>query len=117
MTNNEQRTPDELSRENELICHLLLGWEVLPGISTFGEKRWNDKTALGDVWPTTPKFTTWADAGLILEALQSKMGGGSYNSAAWDQLRKIGHLVSIAKLSPADIRAAGLAFIKSWHGE
>jgi hypothetical protein len=66
----EQRTPDALSTqaENELICEKLLGFKkhcdrpecrdwYLPG----GGRYWNN-----------PSFTTWADAGLILEAFERR---------------------------------------------
>jgi hypothetical protein len=63
-----QPTPDELTAENELICEKLLGLKkhcdrpdcrdwYLPD----DRRYWNN-----------PSFTTWADAGLILDALREK---------------------------------------------
>lgn len=108
-------TPDQNVHENELICERLLDWSPLPLISERGLQQWYTRKSAKPEF--TPSFTTWAEAGLILEALQSKLGGNNFNTAAWDQLRKMGHLLSIAKLSPADVRSSALAFIKAWHGE
>lgn len=109
----EQRTPDELTAENELICEKLLGWKRTVRGKLSGCQFWNTEPSQ----IRTLAFTTWEEAGLILEALQAKLAGGNFNTAAWDQLRKMGHLLSLGKLAPADIRVAAVAFIKAWHGE
>jgi hypothetical protein len=93
--------------ENELICVALLGWEMLPGISTLGEKRWNDKTMLGHVWPATPTFTSWAEAGLILDALQSRLS----DETAAAELHEMGRYLQKARLREKDVRAAALAYL------
>lgn len=107
---NEHRTPDTLSSENALICEKLLGWTQ----SSVRGYWYPSSMQAGSV--STPTFTGWYHAGLILDALQSKLGGTNFNTAAWDQLRKMGHVLSLGKLSPADVRAAALAFINAWHG-
>lgn len=62
--------------ENELICEKLLGWVRGPTTSRvlLGQawQRANDPAVL-----RTPQFTTWADVGLILDAIVAK--GGYYN--------------------------------------
>jgi hypothetical protein len=116
---SEHRTPDELSpqQQTELICKKLLGLQVLhlPYLGAHACTTWcDDKYKRYD---HIAKFENWSEAGLILEALQAKLGGSNFNTAAWDQLRKMGHLLSIGKLAPTDVRAAAVAFILAWHGE
>jgi hypothetical protein len=65
---NEQRTPDELTAENELICTKLLGWTRCEGGPIDPCNGWAFPSEPFHV-EATPSFTTWADAGLILEAL------------------------------------------------
>lgn len=72
-------SPDlQLSRqENELICEKLLGWKrYVPDAHEGQDRRWKRAITLpgitGDVKEATPSFTTWADAGLILEALKAR---------------------------------------------
>lgn len=65
-------TPHE---ENELICEKLLGWK-LAGRNAFKVKMWfclpNGQDGEQYITTSTPSFTTWAQAGLILEALSAK---------------------------------------------
>lgn len=128
------RTPDALSTqaENELICDRLLGWKRCPSC---GEQQWYCNYDLRD--PTsgpfrtlvTPSFTTWAEAGLILEAFESLHIGRAISwqthhsgdcrdrhhaSLEWG----IGEHASkfaqgVAAAAPLAIRAAALAYIRS----
>lgn len=102
--------------ENERICEKLLGWERMSSAWP-GPPRWNDKTLLGSQWPTTPTFTTWAEAGLILEAMINRGLAIEmfYNPSAkqWE----VGD-VPIAfecqdESGPLAIRAAALAYLRS----
>lgn len=117
-----QRTPEALSTqaENELICEKLLGWKrYVPDAYEGQDRRWKRTITLpgitGDVKEHTPSFTTWAEAGLILEALQKL----SYDKrSAADVLVLLGDRLIGALLTPADIRAAALDYLKQtmgWH--
>lgn len=74
-----QRSPDELTAENELICEKLLGWKPAP-VTALGLKSWypNPYGDDGEQWRSepTPSFDTWAEAGLILEALTARRDHG-----------------------------------------
>lgn len=113
-----QRTPDELTAENELICEKLLGWK-LGGRGRFGAKMWLDSPNGddGDQWHTvpTPSFTTWADAGLIVDSFQQEMAKIHPVSAivAGKMLGRLADAVYCARLNPAVIRAAALEYIRS----
>lgn len=61
-----QRTPDELIAENKLICAKLLGW-------TPDDGGWIKSDGYMYGGCGTPTFTTWAEAGLILEALATTL--------------------------------------------
>jgi hypothetical protein len=71
---NSHRAPEILSTqaENELICEKLLGWERWrePG----KQLQWKNVIDGGRGWTIeeTPSFTTWAEAGLILDALHAR---------------------------------------------
>jgi hypothetical protein len=120
---SELRTPDFLSTDaqNELICEKLLGWRKC---SSFGAQcaGWTrpDSAAHSD---NAPGFTTWAEAGLILEALGAR-------SIRWHLTRSVQFGVFIFSLDPIGnpwgewqekrdrngplaIRAAALAYIRS----
>ncbi len=101
----EQRTPDELRQESELICEKLLGWERLAGAAW--SVVWNDKTTRGQQWPRTPAFDTWADAGLILEALQNAGTAESY-----DALRALDATFYNCRLTPTAIRAVAVEYVR-----
>jgi hypothetical protein len=108
-----QRTPDELTAENELICEKLLGWK-LAGRGTFGAKMWLDRPYGddGEQWHTvvTPSFDNWADAGLTLDELQKR----SYDArGAADVLLELGDKLIGALLTPAAIRAATIKYVRS----
>jgi hypothetical protein len=62
-----QVSPDlqSMQTENELICEKLLGWRMVCRSPDDHSAVWNSTYAS----QRTPSFTTWADAGLILEKL------------------------------------------------
>lgn len=107
-----QRTPDELNAENELICEKLLRWQPVRACRS-RIKEWLD-TPYGDdgaQWHTvvTPSFTTWAEAGLILDEIQKR----SYDAqGAADVLLALGDLVIGGLLTPAAIRASVLEYVR-----
>jgi hypothetical protein len=109
---SEERTPDELIEENELICERLLGWKKNPSnIPGIGFSGWESDDR------STPFFTTWAEAGLILDAFESRapeerVDSANYKSAAGEQMKKLGILLSRGELRPLDIRAAGLKHVR-----
>lgn len=102
---NASVSPDELTAENELICEKLLGWiRCLPGSK--GARHGCTWSAYED----TPSFTTWADAGLILDELQRR----SYDArGAADVLVELGDKLIGALLTPAAIRDAALKYTRS----
>lgn len=112
----EQGSPDELTtlstlRESQLICEKLLGWQPCEIKGKAGVVSWHTN---GRILPT-PSFDNWAEAGLILDALQKL----SYDKrAAADVLISLGDLLIGARLTSAFIRAAALDYIKQsmgWH--
>lgn len=58
--------------ENELICGNLLGWARVP-FEDAGGARWRCGADSPIATRPTPAFTTWADAGLIIQSM-SKHG-------------------------------------------
>ena len=91
----EQRTPDEL------ICEKLLGWKQADG-------GWLKQDGFMYAGCGTPSFTTWADAGLILDKLQSLS-----TAAAYRALKMLDGAFYNCRLTPAAIRAAALSYIRS----
>jgi hypothetical protein len=110
--------------ENQFICEKLLGWHKvpplspIPGIEFVG---WRHGSAREIV--NTPSFTTWADAGLILDALSAK-------NIRWHLTRSVQFGIYIFSLDPIGspggqweekrdrkaalaIRSAALAYIRS----
>lgn len=111
----EQRTPEEFVTENELICEKLLGWRkrtagfATPGIEFYG---WRLPNGLEQ---PTPSFTTWAEAGLILEALSAAglktvVGDKSVSGSWWCTADAI---CQLRNTGPLAIRAAALAYIQA----
>jgi len=110
-------SPDESSTdaENELICEKLLGWRKC---STFGAQcaGWTrpDSAAHSD---NTPDFTTWAEAGLILDALSSRSvdptleySDGKWDCYGGDPFESFIH--AYRDTGPLAIRAAALEYIR-----
>lgn len=60
---SELRTPEQIAAENALICEKLLGWKR----SSIVEYWYPSQDHAGS--RRTPSFTTWAEAGLLLDAL------------------------------------------------
>lgn len=103
--------------ESELLCEKLLGWikvppiDPIPGIDFSHWKK-------ADGWPSsTPSFTTWAEAGLILDALGCRGTNPSLDSreGKWDcyggdPFESFFH--AYADTGPLAIRAAALEYIK-----
>lgn len=106
MTTKTQPTPDELNAENALICEKLLGWERRSDGPSFLENYW--RCATGGDRLTTPSFTTWAEAGLILEALQQPE-----RWTATSTLTHLSQLLDEGHLTPAAVRTASLSYVRS----
>jgi len=105
--------------ENELICEKLLGWK-LGGRNRFGTKMWLDNPYGDDgaQWNTvvTPSFDTWAEAGLILDALSAagiRAGLENLPSDHWAFRIFKGAVFQFGTTGPLAIRTAALEYIKS----
>ncbi len=113
---NEQRTPDHLDAENELICEKLLGWEPLGRtMGSYGVGMSWRRIKGGSVNHGTPSFTTWAEAGLILDALRTKGMGYSLLAYRKGAITFVvdGELEQYADTGPLAIRATALEYIKA----
>jgi hypothetical protein len=104
----EQRTPDELGIENEVICEKLLGWNRSSIVGYWFPSQEHAGTV------RTPSFTTWGDAGLILDALASKgaMPGVHFNRGDWFAEHD-GDYGNAFVSGPLAVRAAALEYIRS----
>lgn len=111
-----QRTPDELGIENEAICEKLLDWKR----SSIVGYWFPSQERVGTV--RTPSFITWADAGLILNALAFR--GFSFDlshTQTEDGLMQFGLIVWFpgkrytvdTDMPQLAIRAAALEYIRS----
>lgn len=109
----QQLTPEQVG-ENELICERLLGWSRIPPPE--GVICW-DK---GDTHTSrTPSFTTWAEAGMILDALVR--AGQRPDVSYYDRwysfvdanCREGDEFPDAHDSGPLAIRAAALAYIRS----
>jgi hypothetical protein len=100
-----QRSPEDRVTQNEIICEKLLGWvkrpSDIPGISFSG---WCVPNGPDE---STPSFGTWAEAGLILDALQSMAGWESARACS-----QFGWLLKTRELTPLAIRAEALEYIR-----
>lgn len=72
MSTQDSFTPENQLAENELICEKLLGWERRKCFSQYDGRFMGYDFLDGKRETTAPSFTTWADAGLILEALKAR---------------------------------------------
>jgi len=108
----DQLTEVDMVAENELICEKLLGWKrLIYTTCILWERPPNGVTE-------TPSFTTWADAGLILDEFESRapaerVDSVNYRSVAGEQMKKLGVLLSRGELRPLAIRAAALDYVRS----
>jgi hypothetical protein len=106
------RTPDELGIENEAICEKLLGWKRSSIVGYWFPSQEHAGTV------RTPSFTTWADAGLILDALNKRVLGvevgnfGRYEAHWYCDIESLGPPVNKASTAPLAIRAAALEYIR-----
>ena len=95
--------------DNELICEKLLGWVRWkePG----QKMQWKNIIDGGRGWTIedTPTFETWAEAGMILEALQRSPS--SYQAMV--ACERLGERLSDSILDPTEIRAAALAYLRA----
>lgn len=113
---SEPRTPDELTINNELICTKLLGWQWQP---RFGNNPCGLFFPDGRVANGPYAFTTWDEAGLILEALDDEGVAWIFsNGPEGDyECRICPHAtrdqVSYGETGPLAIRAAALTYIRS----
>jgi len=111
MSSQELRTPDELRQESELICEKLLSWVRVDSVRGVRWRRASDSKLNFEVLQT-PSFTTWAEAGLILDAMIDREpvlwkhheGWQAHFDQPWDW--------SIQPTGPLAIRAAALEYIK-----
>jgi hypothetical protein len=106
----ELRTPDELAIENALICEKLLGFKRhcdKPGCLDW-------RIASGQRYWGNPTFTTWADAGLVLDALINLgIGVDVGNSGGGWYCDIYSGLVPSESTGPLAVRAAALQYIRS----
>jgi hypothetical protein len=106
------RTPDALSttEDNELLCEKLLGWEVSSIIGYWFPSQDHAGTR------RTPSFDTWADAGLILDALAKRgvaIRVGTSDPCMWGCWLIEHPCQALATTAPNAIRAAALEYIRS----
>lgn len=110
---DHQLTPDAMStqQENELICAKLLGWELRPRFGNNPRELYRPDGSLANE-PLT--FTTWAETGLILDALAARelVPGLEHDGLEWIcALRD--SMVTGANTGPLAVRAAALEYIKA----
>lgn len=110
MSNREQGSPDEMTTQNELICEELLHWKPT-------QRGWlkNDGYMYGGCG--TPSFTTWAEAGLILDALAARGAEPTleFNDDKWNcygGYPEESFFYAYGEDGPVAIRAAALEYIE-----
>lgn len=98
--------PDELTAENELICEKLLGWKV-------AEAGWIKQDGFMYGGCGTPSFTTWAEAGLILDRMSQMNWVMLEKIADWTCSIDSGYepTVGVGSTAIAAIRDAALKYI------
>lgn len=99
-----QRTPDELTAENELICEKLLGWKPCSRHVVHGWMEWAVEP--GPKFYRTPTFDSWREAGLILVAMQITMHRP-------DLLAELADKLAEGVMTPSEIRAAAVEYVRS----
>jgi hypothetical protein len=112
---NEQRTPDELS-QNELICEKLLGWKRRSEGSSLLDNYWRRPTGADQL--NTPTFTTWAEAGLILDGLVNRGSFPKIQVTVFQEIPWVVEMVAqdirhVGESGPLAIRGAALEYIRS----
>jgi hypothetical protein len=102
--------------ENQRICEKLLGWKISPHGLVLAENDGNAR------YLKMPNFTTWAEAGLILEALRALglrvevHANGFGSQGQWKA--SVAHRESLGAFDgfgtgPLAIRSAALSYIGS----
>jgi hypothetical protein len=110
---DEQRTPDELGTENEAICETLLGWKRSSIVGYWFPSPCHVGTL------KTPAFDTWADAGLILDALDAKNIGVEVGNFAnfeehwYCDFEGMALPTPKGRTAPLAIRACAIEYIRS----
>ena len=112
---NSHLAPEDRVTQNELICDRLLGWRkntYQHPDSSIAFTGWEDDDR------STPSFTAWAEAGLIIDRFEElapveRVDSVSYSSCAEQQMLNLSKLLRVGKLRPADVRAAALEYIKA----
>lgn len=107
-----------IAEENELICERLLGWKR---DETYG--CWRDANGLwleqygsyDDENPIQPALSTWAEAGLIIDALDARepeviLRKFRVNDVNWTA--RIRNAEGFGNTGPLAIRACALEYIK-----
>jgi hypothetical protein len=109
---SQPKEPYQMSEqdENELICEKLLGWRR-------NVAGWWCRPGEQINLEHTPAFATWADAGLILDALESRapterIDSPTCHSEAARRMYDLGRILMNGKLRPADVRAAALEYLR-----
>jgi len=93
--------------ENDLICEKLLGWTREPGNRyTSNMPYWRENDSV-----RTPSFTTWADAGLILDAFE-RIHLSDYPDSTKRSILFERDMTKHASM-PLAIRATALEYIRS----
>lgn len=109
--NEQVPSPEALStkQENALICEMLLGFK-----KHCDEPDCLDwRTADGKRYWKSPSFTTWADAGLILDAFKAKDCIVSLQFAGKGGYCAVNDVSANDTPLPLAIRAAALKYIRS----
>jgi hypothetical protein len=107
--------------ENELICEKLLGWKPeRRTVAGLVHVAWWDRGPGRSDTETTPCFTTWVDAGLILDAMKDialqpmlYFHGGGCDRWECSFATLSGASLYFGNTGPLAIRAAALEYIKS----
>ena len=94
--------PRDTQAENELIAERLLGWKQYKTAASI----WWEPT-LGKRQFFTPTFTTWAERGLIIDALQKQW------PLSKEALRDIGSTILMGALTEQDVRSIALSYLRS----
>jgi hypothetical protein len=105
-----------LTAENDLICEKLLAWKRSGTGESWGMQRSLWRTGSNEL-RGMPSFDTWADAGLILDALHARdVTFGVYRDGAgtsrWN-VQIAMRAYAFANSGPAAVRDCALRYIRS----
>lgn len=109
--NDTTLTPEQVS-ENELICKKLLGWHPPGGHADIWWHKPNGRIVPKDEMPT---FTTWAEAGLILDALRARgvITSIQFTTAGYCAIDSVCSEPPAVENIPLAIRTAAIRYIKA----